>query len=264
MGKKLIFLADVHLCPENQERAERLAAFLHAQRAEAEAIYILGDLFDYWVGPRQARRAGWGRLLERLGEAAKGGPPIRVLGGNRDYLLNNASVRPYGLESLGLEHRFERDGLRFFLIHGHMQFPDSRLSKFFLRRIQGPAMRWLARVVPLWVALFVAGTLRRWRRLVVGRKDPKRAKRYDPAAFLPFFEAGADVVVCGHNHWANDYSAELAELLPRGLARRSLGEGGCRLFAVGPWDPGPSHLEYANGSFRLVGPRLGPQPISST
>ncbi len=251
MGKKLFFLADLHLSPERPERVEALAAFLRARREEAEAFYIVGDLVDYWVGTRQLRLAPWARLFERLADAARGGPPIRILGGNRDYLLDAAALAPYGLESLGMEHRFERDGLRFHLLHGHMQFPDPWLSRQFLRFIQGRLMRWLARTVPLWACLTVAGMLRWWRRLIVGGKNPKYARRYNPAAFVPLFEAGADVVVCGHNHWACDYTPQLAQVLGPAWARP-----GCRLIALGPWDPGPSHLEYADGAFRLVDPNL--------
>ena len=243
MAKKLIFLADVHLCPERPERAEALGAFLRARRGVADAFYVVGDLADYWVGARQLRRPAWARLFEQLGEAARGGPPVRVLGGNRDYLLDAAALAPYGLESLGLQHSFEHDGLRFCLVHGHMEFPDNWFSRRFLRFIQGRLMRWLARAMPLWVCTSVAGLLRWWRRLVGGRKNPKNARRYDPAAFLPLFAAGAHVVVCGHNHWAHDYTAQLAR-------------PGCRLFAVGPWRPGPSWLEYADGAFRLVDPTL--------
>jgi len=243
MGKKLLFLADVHLCPERPERGEALAAFLREHRGEADAFYIIGDLLDYWVGPRQLRLPPWARIFEQFGDAARGGPPVRVLGGNRDYLLDAAALGPYGLESLGMEHAFERDGLRFLLIHGHMQFPDSWLSRRFLHFIQGRLMHWLARVVPLWGCLAVAGVLRTWRRLTARKRLPREARRYEPAAFIPFFEAGADIVICGHNHWAHDYTAQLAR-------------PGCRLLAVGPWSPGPSWLEYAEGVFRLNDPNL--------
>jgi hypothetical protein len=86
------------------------------------------------------------------------------------------------------------------------------------------------------------GVIRGWRRLVAGR-DPARGQRYDPAAFLPLFKSGVDVVVCGHNHWAHDYSPELAR-------------PGRRLIALGSWRTEPSYLEYAEGEFRLVDPAL--------
>jgi len=243
VAKKLFFLADVHLCPEHPERLDALAAFLRGHRDEALAFYVIGDLVDFWVGARQLRRPAWGRIIEQLGAAARGGPPVRILGGNRDYLLDAAALAPHGLESLGLQHTFEHDGLSFCLVHGHLRFPDPWLSRQFLRFIQGRFTCWLARVSPLWACMSVAGVLRWWRRVVGHRSDPEDAQRYDPAAFLPLFETGADVVVCGHNHWAHDYTKEL-------------NRPGCRLLAVGPWRPGPSWLEYADGAFHLHDPRL--------
>ena len=243
MSNRLIFLGDVHLAPWHPERAELFFAFLDGQRQQAEAIYVLGDLFDFWVGARQRRLPEWAAFLERLGAIARDGPAIRILGGNRDYLLDPPSLAPYGLEGLGMEHRFEHDGHTFHLIHGHMQFPDSLHSRLFLRFIQSRLMCFAARAVPLWTSLFVAGTLRRWRRWINRQKSPAKTKRYHPAAFLPFFDAGADVVVCGHNHWPKDYTHQLAR-------------PGCRLLAIGNWSKAPSYLEYADGTLRLIDPRI--------
>ena len=244
MGKKLIFLGDVHLAPWHPERAELFFDFISRRRDEAEAIYILGDLLDFWIGARQRRRREWAGLLERLGELVRDGPPVRVLGGNRDYLLDPPSLAPYGLESLGMEHRFERDGLRVALVHGHMHFPNTWFSSLFLRFIQSRFMRGVAHIAPLSWCLFVAEGLRRYRRWVNRRDTREDSLRYDPAAFLPFFDDGIDVVICGHNHWAMDYTDQLAR-------------PGRRLFAVGEWLGAPSWLEYADGAFRLHDPRLG-------
>ena len=243
MGRTLIFLADLHLRPEEPRRAELLFSFLEDRRAEAEAVYILGDLLDFWVGAKQLRRPEWARFLEELGRIADGGPAIRVLGGNRDYLLDEASLAPYGLECLGRQHRLERDGLRLTLVHGDRYFPDSPPSRLFLWWINSRPMCALARAVPLAVSLGVARAMRRWRCRVARNWAPEAGPRYDAARFLPLFDAGADVVICGHNHWAKDYTPEL-------------GRPGCRLFALGEWADAPSYLDYAEGQFRLVDPRL--------
>jgi UDP-2,3-diacylglucosamine hydrolase len=244
MARRLIFLADVHLHPGDAARADRLVAFLHEQRGQAEAAYVLGDLFDFWVGAKQLRCPAWARLLERLGEVARAGLPLRILGGNRDYLLDAPSLSPFGLESLGRRHTFDYDGHRFTLVHGDRQYPDSLHSRLFLRCIHSGPMCVAARSVPLGVSLAVARGLRRWRQWVSRYWDPAAAPRYQPARFLPLLEAtGADVIVCGHNHWAKDYTAEL-------------GRPGCRLFALGEWADAPSYLEYADGTFCLRDPRL--------
>lgn len=250
MSKKRIFLSDVHLAPWHPDRAETFFAFLAERRAEAEAVYVLGDLLDFWVGAKHLRRPEWAAYLERLGEMVADGPPVRILGGNRDYLLDPPSLEPYGLESVGLEHRFECDGLRFALVHGHMHFPDGAIARTFLRFIQSRTMCFAARAVPPFVSLFVAQSLRRYRRFVNRKGDRAKARRYAPAAFGSFFDAGIDVVVCGHNHWAMDYTAQLAR-------------PGRRLIALGDWAAGPSWLEYADGAFRLCDPRLGEQVIAA-
>ena len=243
MGKKLIFLGDVHLAPWHPARAETFFTFIAHHREQAAAIYIVGDLFDFWVGARQCRRPEWAAFLERLGDLVRDGPPVRVLGGNRDYLLDPPSLEPYGLESVGMEHRFEHDGLRFALVHGHMRFPNRWSSGLFLRFIEGGFMRFTAHTVPFSIAFFVADRLRRYRRWVNRRKTRDDARRYDPAAFAPFFDDGCHVVICGHNHWAKDYTDQLAR-------------PGRRLLALGEWLSAPSWLEYADGAFRLHDPRL--------
>lgn len=243
MGDKLLFFGDVHLCPEEPARLHLLCDFLMRQRDESARIYILGDLFDYWVGAKQLRLRPWAAALGAVAEALRGGPAVGVIGGNRDYLLDPPSLQPYGLESLGMEHWFTRDGLRFCLVHGHMQFPDPRQSRLFLWFIQSALMRWVARAVPLAVSNFVATSLRRWRRFTNRDKDPTKGRRYDPARFASFFERGADVVICGHNHWARDYTPDLAR-------------PGKHLLAVGTWRDAPSYLEYSAGAFRLVDPMV--------
>ncbi len=246
MAKTLLFLADVHLHPDDPARSDRLFTFLDQRRDRTEAVYILGDLMDFWVGAKQTRVPEWAGLLERLGEVARGGPPIRVLGGNRDYLLDEPSLAPYGLEAIGgfrREHAFDRDGRRFLLVHGDRYYPDSLHSRLFLRAIHSSPARAAARAVPLAVSMAVARGMRRWRRWVSHNYDPERAPRYQPQRFAPLFDAGADVVICGHNHYAKDYSAELKQ-------------EGTRLFALGEWSEGPSYLEYADGEFALHDPRL--------
>lgn len=249
MSKKLIFLSDVHLAPSEPKCADTFFAFLAEHRAEAETIYILGDFLDFWVGAKQLRRPEWAAYIERLGEMVADGPPVRVLGGNRDYLLDPPSLEPYGLESVGLEHRFEHDGLRFALVHGHMHFPNGAVARTFLRFIQSRTLCLAARAVPPFVSFFVAESLRRYRRWVNRGGDRAKAHRYDPAAFHPFFDDGIDVLICGHNHWTMDYTAQLAR-------------PGRRLLALGDWAAGPSWLEYADRAFRLCDPRLGEQIIS--
>jgi len=243
MAGRLLFLSDAHLCPEAPERTRCLVDFLRGHGRAADAVYILGDLLDFWVGAKQRGHPAWAALLEQLADAVRDGPETSVLGGNRDYLLDAASLADYGLTSLGREHTFTADGTRFALVHGDRYYPDAIRSRLFLRAIQSRPACTLARRVPLWFSMGVAGAMRQWRRWVSRQWDAATATRYEAKRFAALFDAGAQVVVCGHNHWARDYTEELAR-------------PGCRLLALGEWAEEPSYLEYEGGVFRLVDPHL--------
>ena len=87
-----LFVSDVHLDAASPEAVEQFLAFLREQAAGAQALYILGDLFETWIGdddpePQKERvRAGL-RTLTRSGVA------VFILHGNRDFLIGRGFSR---------------------------------------------------------------------------------------------------------------------------------------------------------------------------
>jgi UDP-2,3-diacylglucosamine hydrolase len=88
-----LFISDLHLCEDRPEANERFFSFIERDAAGAAALFVLGDLFEYWIGdedidtPFNAVIAGF---LRRL---AAGGTRIHVMHGNRDFLLGDAFAR---------------------------------------------------------------------------------------------------------------------------------------------------------------------------
>ena len=91
-----LFISDLHLSEDRPEANERFFRFIEHDAAGAHALFILGDLFEYWIGdedldtPFNAVVAGF---LQRL---AAGGTRIHVMHGNRDFLLGEAFARASG------------------------------------------------------------------------------------------------------------------------------------------------------------------------
>ncbi len=91
-----LFISDLHLSEDRPEANERFFRFIEHDASGAHALFILGDLFEYWIGdedidtPFNAVVAGF---LRRL---AASGTEIRVMHGNRDFLLGEAFVRASG------------------------------------------------------------------------------------------------------------------------------------------------------------------------
>jgi len=81
-----LFIADIHLGNEHPEISQRFCDFLHSEACRAEALYILGDLFEVWIGD-DGVQPEHEAAITALRELTRSGVPIYVMRGNRDFLL---------------------------------------------------------------------------------------------------------------------------------------------------------------------------------
>jgi UDP-2,3-diacylglucosamine hydrolase len=113
-----LFISDLHLTEERPEANERFIEFLEGKARGAQALYILGDLFEYWIGdddleePFNAVMAG---LLRRL---TAGGVRLYFMHGNRDFLIGERYCMATGAELLPDPSVHDIGGVRTLLAHG--------------------------------------------------------------------------------------------------------------------------------------------------
>jgi len=112
-----VFVSDVHLDASAPDATEQFFTFLRTQAAGAEALYILGDLFEVWVGdddpdPEKARIIGALRTLTDSGVATF------AIHGNRDFLLGRQFCDQAGVRLLQDPVVIELDGERVLITHG--------------------------------------------------------------------------------------------------------------------------------------------------
>lgn len=196
-----LFLADAHLVDPADANYRRLVAFLDAQQGQVRTLYLLGDIFEFWIGYRHAVFAAYVPLLEALRRFRDGGARIVYVEGNHDFHLG-----PYLREVLGCTVLpdggiVEIDGKRVLLVHGDLINPADTGYRFLRRVLRSAPLRWLLpRLHP-----DLAWSVARW----AGRKSQQshgvKRKRWDPADLLKTyaadrFAAGCDAVVCGHFH----------------------------------------------------------------
>ncbi len=91
-----IFLADAHLLDPSDANYRRLLAFLDRQRGSVGTLYLLGDIFEFWVGYHHTVFAPYVPLLEALRRLREAGARIVYVEGNHDFHLG-----PYIEETLG-------------------------------------------------------------------------------------------------------------------------------------------------------------------
>lgn len=218
-----VVVTDLHLAPGGDARTDAFMAWWRGLAPRPPALIVLGDLFDTWVGPKQARMAGSSRVLGFLSELVLAGTAVHLVPGNRDALMGDDVVRATGA-SLHLEGFIgvQESGQRLAFVHGDSLCTLDRGYQR-LRWVWrfGP-VRGLSRIVPLFAARAAA---RRLRRQSERAKPLKLAetKSIQPAAVEALALAtGADVVVCGHAHEPRDL--ELSAAL-RWIVVGAFGEG---------------------------------------
>jgi len=139
-----LFLSDIHLEDSRPEALRWLTGFLAGPAREAEAVYILGDLFEYWIGddapPPSARQ-----LASQTAALADTGVPCFFMHGNRDFLLGEAYAAAARLRLLPETRVVDLYGRPTLLLHGDTLCTDDLAYQAFRAQSRNPA--WQAAVL---------------------------------------------------------------------------------------------------------------------
>ena len=120
---KTLFISDLHLSAQRPEITGRFLRFLAAEACSAEVLYILGDLFDVWVGDDDIAEP-IPQVVEGLRALADTGTSVRLMRGNRDFLIGERFAAVTGAELLDDPALIELDGIRTLLMHGDLLCTD--------------------------------------------------------------------------------------------------------------------------------------------
>src|SRR5438105_3898510 len=138
-GKKVYFLSDFHLGAPNAEASlerERLVIkFLNEIQHETAALFIVGDMFDFWYEYRKVVPRGYVRLLGKLAEFTDAGIPVHFFVGNHDMWMRNYFQKELNIPVYFEPKEFEFNNKLFFIGHGDGLGPGDhgykRLKKIF-------------------------------------------------------------------------------------------------------------------------------------
>lgn len=196
---RALLISDLHVPADGGEALVNLTAALAAARRQAARLFVLGDLFDSYVARGQARRGVWAEVAARFQAATAAGTRIDLLLGNRDFLLGDEFVRRSGVRLVDGGLRGEIGGVDSLLLHGDelclADLPYQRAKRW----LRHGLTRWLARRLPVGVALRVAERARQRSRMVIQRGDQTRFLP-TPAAFAAVLATGVDRLFFGHVH----------------------------------------------------------------
>lgn len=201
-----LFISDLHLDAERPAITELFGAFMHREGRQAEAVYILGDLFEAWVGDDDPSETG-AYVADRIAELVDVGVPVYFIRGNRDFLVGDAFARRAGMRILPDPAVITLYGKPVLLMHGDLLCTDDVAYQAFRAQTRNPDWQQQFLAQPLAARLAFAAQARAASQArQQGMKQSDRAQfetvtDVTPAAVeATFARYGIDTIIHGHTH----------------------------------------------------------------
>ncbi|HKZ73605.1 MAG TPA: UDP-2,3-diacylglucosamine diphosphatase [Steroidobacteraceae bacterium] len=232
-----LFVSDLHLDASAPEATGQFLDFLATHAAKAEALYVLGDLFEAWIGdddPHPEKR----RVCDGLRALTNAGVPCFLLHGNRDFLIGSGFEARTGARVLPDPVIAQVGDEAVLLTHGDLLCIDDHAYQE-LRAIVRTA-RWQRRflALPLAVREHLADQARAGSRAHTSRTVPYVMDVNGPAVEAAFRATGVRTLIHGHTHRPG-----IHELVLDGASLRRI--------VLGAWYEQGSYLVSEGGRFEL-------------
>lgn len=172
---KIYFASDLHLGVPNKEKSlerERLfVQWLNEIKADAEAIFLVGDIFDFWFEYKKAVPKGYVRLLGKLAEISDSGIPIHIFTGNHDMWLFDYLEEEINATIYREPIEVSLKGKRFFIGHGDGLGPGDKGYKIIKKIFENKICQWLFERIHPNLGISIAEYWSEKSRIANGQKD---------------------------------------------------------------------------------------------
>ena len=195
----MIFISDLHLDESRPGIVEQFERFLEEVAPRADALYILGDLFEYWVGDDSITLPFPSRIAARL-KAASTRVPISFMQGNRDFVAAAGFSAGTGTRLIDDPTEIDLYGTRTLLMHGDTLCTDDLAYQAFRKQVRDPRWQAAALARPIGERIAIAQDLRLKSE---GAKQGKAMSIMDVAPATveqAFRDSGCTLMIHGHTH----------------------------------------------------------------
>jgi UDP-2,3-diacylglucosamine hydrolase len=238
-----LFISDLHLEAERPEIGDQFIQFLQTEATKAEALYILGDLFEAWVGDDDPN-AHYAIIKLAIRKLTDSGIPVYFMHGNRDFMIGRKFANETGVEILKDPYPVKMYGQKALLSHGDAMCTDD---------VQYQRVRLMTRD-PDWQQSMLAKPLKERLRIAEEARRQSLEQKLNlsmdimdvnqGAVMRAINEYGVDVLLHGHTHRPDVHTVDL-------------GNRKAKRVVLGDW--------YSQGSvvrWDLRGPKLEMMPRS--
>lgn len=203
-----LFISDLHLSGERPQIIEQFVALTRGEAREAEALYILGDLFEAWLGD-DAVLPEITPAIEAVKALTESGVPVYVMAGNRDFLMGEGFEAMSGARLISDPSVIDLYGTPTLLMHGDTLCTDDVAYQRLRAQVRDPA----------WIAAALAMSVEQ--RIVTARKMRQQSQAHTQSTAEEIMDVNADAVtqamrahgvtrlIHGHTHRPATHSLEI-------------------------------------------------------
>lgn len=236
-----LFISDLHLGEHRPDLSAAFMRFLELHASQARALYILGDLFEFWIGDDEHSPLQQ-QVAAALATLAARGVALYFIHGNRDFMVGRAFAREARLTLLPeISHQIVA-GRQTLLLHGDLLCTKDEAYQRFRRITSWRWLRWIFLRLPLKERLKIAGKMRQG-------KQGKSISVMDvtPEAVQTLMQQhGASLMIHGHTHRAAIHA------LPYSIVDGHSGQPRiAERIDLGDWDSHFSYLQADENGFTL-------------
>jgi UDP-2,3-diacylglucosamine hydrolase len=201
-GRATLFISDLHLDGERPDITAQFLDFLDREARHAHALYMLGDLFEAWIGdddPDPDKR----RVITALRSLTNGGVPVYFIHGNRDFLIGRRFAAETGVNLLPDPTLIQLYGQRVLLMHGDTLCIDDPDYQRLRRIVRNPIVQFIMRRLTLRQRLNLATRMRAGSKAHIASMDQAAPQIMDvnqDEVRRTFERQRVDYIVHGHTH----------------------------------------------------------------
>ncbi|SDF06702.1 UDP-2,3-diacylglucosamine diphosphatase [Epilithonimonas hungarica] len=207
-GKKIYFASDQHFgVPDLQQsriREERFIRWLDSIKKDAQVLFLMGDLFDFWHEWKYVVPKGYIRVLGKIAELKDSGIDIYFFVGNHDLWMKNYFEEELGIPVFFEKRYYEISDKNFLLAHGDGLGPGDKGYKRMKKVFTNPLAQWAFRWLHPDIAMRIANYMSQKNKLISGEED-KEFLGEDKEFLIQYSKEklkteNIDYFVFGHRH----------------------------------------------------------------
>ncbi|MGC3982319.1 MAG: UDP-2,3-diacylglucosamine diphosphatase [Steroidobacteraceae bacterium] len=233
-----LFVSDIHLNGAQPEITAQLVDFLRGEARRAEHVYILGDLFEFWIGDDDPDPT-YAQIQHELQMLTAAGVPCSVMYGNRDFLMGTQFCKRTGCHLIADGTIIELYGQRVLLMHGDTLCTDDHSYQRLRRIVRNPLVQWLFKSLSLTRRQRIAARIRAGSQMHTQRSAMTIMDVNSNAVTRAFEQSSTQLLVHGHTH---------RPAIHQHITR--LGE--CTRIVLGDWHLQGSVLRWSQAGYDLV------------